>query len=145
MYLVSPTVFLTLPCHLSVDPCAHLSMQSVARRFQEGGLPHEHREQGNMNRRIVRVVRQSPKGVVGDLGSLSPELRQKIEDVLRLHMQHVRRTDFDQGVVEALKRLPEVDANGVIDDLGSQNLTNVNNMPAFIMSIIRRRQRMAMP
>eukprot|EP00803_Ostreobium_quekettii_P004131 evm.model.scf_1618.3 EVM.evm.TU.scf_1618.3 scf_1618:19296-21016(+) len=94
-------------------------------------------------RRIVRAVRQSPKGVVGDLEGLFPEVQEKISEVLGLHPNYITITDFDQGVVESLKRLPEGDAIGVIDDLGAQNLTNVNNMPAFIMSIIRRRQRMA--
>ena len=90
---------------------------------------------------MPRVVRQSPRGVAGDLSSLAPEVCQKIDDVVYMHSQYIKKTDFDQGVVEALKRLPEYEMLSVLQDLSSaQNLATVQNMPAFIMSIIRRHQ-----
>jgi len=88
-----------------------------------------------------RVVRQSPRGVAGDLSSLSPDIRQKIDDVVYLHQKYIKNTDFDQGVAEALKRLSDYEIISVLDDLSSaQNLATVQNVPAFIMSIIRRHQ-----
>lgn len=88
-----------------------------------------------------RVVRQSPRGVAGDLTSLSAEVREKIDDILCTRGKYIKRTDFDQGVAEALKRLTEAEIMAVLDDLSAaSNLTTVKNMPAFIMSIIRRHQ-----
>eukprot|EP00803_Ostreobium_quekettii_P010684 evm.model.scf_4266.1 EVM.evm.TU.scf_4266.1 scf_4266:598-4927(-) len=44
----------------------------------------------------TRVVRQSPRGVAGDLSSLSPDIRQKIDDVVYTHQSYIKQTDFDQ-------------------------------------------------
>lgn len=115
---------------------------SVARKFlppaprSMTGNTHSMQSHG-----LSRVVRQSPRGVAGDLSSLSQDARQKIDEIVYLHSKYINKTDFDQGVVEALKRLPDYEVLSVIQDLSSaQNLATVQNMPAFIMSIIRRHQ-----
>lgn len=97
------------------------------------------------SRRNVRAVRNGQSGgrinQVGDLASLAPEIRQKIEDIVRSRHSLVRRTDFDKGVCDELMDLQEYESLGVLDELQSQPLNNVKNMSAFIMSICRRYKR----
>lgn len=100
---------------------------------------------GAGNRRSVRTPRSGSAGgrmnQVGDLASLSPEIRQRIEDIVRSRNSCVRRTDFDKGVCDELMDLQDHKALGVLDELQSQPLNNVKNMSAFIMSICRRFKR----
>ncbi|GMH34107.1 hypothetical protein BSKO_01941 [Bryopsis sp. KO-2023] len=101
---------------------------------------------GPGGRRTVRALRNGPSPAgrinqVGDLASLAPEIRQKIEDIVRSRNSLVRRTDFDKGVCDELMDLADHKAVGVLEELQSQSLSNVKNMSAFIMSICRRYKR----
>ena len=49
-----------------------------------------------------------------------------------------RKEHFDEGVVSCLKWLPYKDAMAVLEELGSDNLTSVRNIPAYVMGICKR-------
>lgn len=75
-----------------------------------------------------------------EMSTLHQDVRQKIEEVVQAQNLYLRTADFDRGICYALAKLDSAAAVSLLNEFAEQPLENVNNMPAFIMSFIRRRQ-----
>jgi hypothetical protein len=69
---------------------------------------------------------------------LPPEQRLKAEALCRSHAPLLREEHFDEGVIDSLKRLSHAEGMAVLDELGSNSMTGVRNVPAYIMGIAKR-------
>eukprot|EP00798_Chlamydomonas_sp_ICE-L_P004868 gene4868-34629_t len=82
----------------------------------------------------------NPKEPGPGLDSLNSVLRDKIHDLIAANPGQVKDSDFDSGVVESLKKMDERDALGVVDELWSNDIGGIRNVPAFIMGICKRKR-----
>lgn len=110
------------------------------RRYER---PHYHSNHHSGHRRRSESNYHNPRHEYrqcqpGDFTILTIEVRQRIDDLLRSKSRYVQRYDFDRGVVEELAKLTEKKAVDLLENLKNQNLEGINNMPAFIMSYIRK-------
>lgn len=71
-------------------------------------------------------------------GQLNGALKHKVDDLIKEHGKYLSRSHFDEGVVDALTKLKEHEALEVLDELAENQLSNVRNIPAYIMGICKR-------
>eukprot|EP01026_Neomeris_dumetosa_P022400 TRINITY_DN19301_c0_g1_i4.p1 TRINITY_DN19301_c0_g1~~TRINITY_DN19301_c0_g1_i4.p1 ORF type:complete len:461 (-),score=65.66 TRINITY_DN19301_c0_g1_i4:187-1569(-) len=73
--------------------------------------------------------------------SLPTMIRQKVEEILDNHRDHISESNFDAGVVQALKSLPEESSLVVLSQLDDRDLSSVRNVSGYIIGICRTVQR----
>eukprot|EP00210_Caulerpa_lentillifera_P000981 g945.t1 len=119
---------------------------SMVRQYEGQGLntgreKTDGRFGGNGGRSSFRDLHRSGVNeACEELSTLHEDVRQKIDEIVQAKSAYLKIADFDRGICYALAKLDSTAAVNLLTEFGEQQLENVKNMSAFIMSFIRRRQ-----